>query len=229
MFCSECGQKASGKFCSHCGHRLPASTPNDAVPVVRILDESNLNKPESPVVADLIEPVADWDHEVRYETLLSVPSVRDTINRHASMARKSMTGEDFLKLCDKVMPIGVPMEKIASLIQPLYARLGISTGKQRVGHVRAPAGRVILRMLCSLARRGQSLRVVKQADDGCSFEAMLPSDIFALEGDLIVGVRKLNDVTEVTAATKIPGQFFDLGKSNRALDALFIDLHQDAA
>jgi len=226
MFCSECGQQASGKFCSHCGHRLAAGGSANSVPVVRILDESHMQPLVEPAVVEVPE---NWDEVVRYETLLSVPAVRDTINRHASMARKTLSGEDFLKLCDQVMPMGVPMEKIASLIQPLYARLGIATGKQRVGHVRAPAGRVILRMLCSLARRGQSLKIVKQADDGCCFEAMLPSDLFALEGDLLVGVRKLNDVTEVTAATKIPGQLFDWGKSNRALDALFADLQRDAA
>ena len=226
MYCSECGQQASGKFCSYCGHKLAVPGSGNSVPEVRILDESHLQQQTPELAVGLPD---NWDQEVRYETLLAVPSVRETINRHASMARKKLSGEDFLKICDKVMPIGVPMEKIASLIQPFYARLGISTGKQRVGHVRAPAGRVMLRMLCSLARHGQSLRVVKQADDGCSFEAVLPSDICALEGDLLVGVRKLNDMTEVVAATKIPGQLFDLGKSNRALDALFADLQQDAA
>lgn len=224
MYCSECGQQVSGKFCSHCGHRLAAAAAPQPLADVRILDESQLRTPD--VVPE--SPV-DWDHEVRYESLLSVPAFRETINRHAGMARKTLSGEDFLKLCDKVMPMGVPLDKVASLVQPLYARLGIVTGKQRVGHVPAPVGRVMLRMLCSLARRGQSLRIVKQADDGCCFEAMLPSDLFALEGDLLVGVRRLDAFTEVTAATKIPGQFFDWGKSNRCLDSLFEDLQRDAA
>jgi hypothetical protein len=223
MYCSECGQKASGKYCSHCGHRLLAEFANEPSSTILRLDESHL-------VPDPSDPFStNWDHEVRYEALLRVPIVRDTINRHASMARQSLSGEDFLKLCDKVMPVGVPLDKVATFIQPLYAKLGVSTGKQRNGRVSAPVGRVMLRMLCSLARRGQKLRIVNQADDGCCFEAMLPSDMFALEGDLLVGVRRFDGATEVTAATKIPGQFFDWGKSSRCLDTLFADLERDVA
>ncbi len=32
-----------------------------------------------------------------------VPCVRDTISRHASLASKGMTDEQFLKICDKLM------------------------------------------------------------------------------------------------------------------------------
>ncbi|MBX3415674.1 MAG: hypothetical protein KF708_23515 [Pirellulales bacterium] len=197
-----------------------AETPS----TLRVLDETPLRQqdaePELPV---------DWEQEVRYETLLNVTRVRDTINRHATMSRTPLSGEEFLKLCDKVMPMGVPLDKVAALVQPLYARLGIQTGKHRAGQVQAPIGRVMLRMLCSLARNGQTLRLVTQAEDGCCFEAVLPSDMFALEGNLIVGVRRAAGSTEVTAATKIPGQLFDWGKSNRCLETLFVDLERDVA
>lgn len=233
MFCSECGQKASGKFCSNCGQRLTATAPGPLgdVPVIRLADLPA--KADEPLVAAVVDPVAplpaDWDHELNYETLLSVPRVRETIARHAAQAKKTLSGEEFLKICDKVMPLGVPMEKLAGVIQPLYARFGIATGKQRVTYVGAPVGRVMVRTLCSLARNGQNLKLVKQADDGCCFEAVLPSDVFALEGDLLVGIRRHETMTEVSAATKIPGQFFDWGKSNRCLDRLLADLFQDAA
>lgn len=224
MYCSECGQKASGKFCSHCGHRLQVEAKTETPTPIRLLDETPMRDSEESVAS-----TTDWEQEVRYEALLNVPRVRDTINRHATMSRTPLSGEDFLKLCDKVMPMGVPLDKVASLVQPLYARLGIQTGKQRAGQVRAPIGRVMVRMLCSLARNGQTLRLVTQADDGCCFEAVLPSDMFALEGNLIVGVRRAEGATEITAATKIPGQFFDWGKSNRCLETLFADLQRDAA
>jgi len=224
MYCSECGQKASGKFCSHCGHRLQIEAANNTQTSIRLLDESSRHGSDG-----VVEPTTDWEQEVRYEALLNVTRVRETINRHASMSRTPLSGEEFLKLCDKVMPMGVPLDKVASLVQPLYARLGIQTGKQRAGQVRAPVGRVMMRMLCSLARNGQTLRLVTQADDGCCFEAVLPSDMFALEGNLIVGVRRAEGVTEITAATKIPGQLFDWGKSNRCLETLFADLERDVA
>lgn len=224
MYCSECGQQAFGKFCSHCGTRLQAAgQPGDAAPPLRVIDGS------MPAQAAAAEPSGDWERELRYEALLALPHVRDAINRHASLARKSLSGEEFLQLCEKVMPSGVPLDKVALLAQPLYAKLGIATGKQRQGQILAPVGRVMLRMLCSLARRGQNLRLVRQADDGCFFEAVLPSDVLSFEGELMIGVRQLAGGTEVNAATQIKGQFFDWGKSQRCLDNLFADLHQDAA
>ncbi len=53
--------------------------------------------------------------------------------------------------------------------------------------------------------------------------------MFALEGDLLVSVRRTASGAEVDAATKIGGQLFDWGKSNRSLDRLFADLSRDAA
>jgi hypothetical protein len=209
MFCSECGKAAHGKFCSHCGAPLAITeSATDVVPV---------------------DVVPEWDREVQYETILKFPGVRDTIERHARQAPKRMTGEQFLALADKLVPLGVPLEGLAAVVQPLYARLGIKTGKERARYVPAPVGRVIVRALCSLARNGQTLRGVTQAPDGCLFEAALPSDLFSLQGDLLVSVRRNGSQAEVSGVTRIAGQFFDWGKSNRCLDQLFTDLTREAA
>jgi hypothetical protein len=209
MFCSECGKPGHGKFCSHCGASLELS--------------------ESAIDAIPSESVIDWDREVRYETILKFPSVRDTIERHSRQSPKRMTGEQFLALAEKLVPLGVPLEGLAALVQPLYARLGIKTGKARAQQVQAPAGRVLVRALCSLAHHGQALRGVTQAPDGCLLNATLPSGLFSLEGDLLVSVRRSGLQTEVSGATCIRGQFFDWGKSNRCLDTLFSDLKREAA
>jgi hypothetical protein len=204
MFCSHCGQPAANRFCAHCGQPLD----NAGGVAIAVVDEP-------------------WEEEFRYEALIRAPQVRDAISRHASFARKGMSGEQFLKICDKLMPLGVPMESLAAVIQPLYAALGISTGKQRLVQIQASIGRVMQRALCSLARRGQTLRDVQQAADGCVLTAELPSDLFALAGDIMVTLRRRDAATEVNAATKIGGQWFDWGKSNRALDQLFADLQHD--
>jgi hypothetical protein len=205
MFCSECGQPAQGKFCSHCGTPLAS--------VIAVVETTN------------------WETEHRYEVLMRVPDFRATVERHAAMAKKGMTGEEFLQLASKFMTHGVPMDKVAALAQPLYAKWGIGTGKERVEAIDAPVGRVMLRVLCSLARHGQSLRGVKQGTDGCLFEAVLPSDFFSFEGDLLVTVRRpQNDgdaKTRVSAATKIKGQLYDWGKSRKCLDELFANLQLD--
>ena len=120
----------------------------------------------------------------------------------------------------------MPIEALTGVAQPLLTQLGIETGKQRTEGVAAPPGRVLVRALCSLARHGQSLRSVVQAEDGCLLEAVLPSDLFSLEGELLVGVRRVGEQAEVAATVHIGGQIYDWGKSKHCLEQLFSDLAQ---
>lgn len=209
MYCSECGHAAHGKFCSHCGTRLQGGECSSEL-----------------VTAELAK---DWQHEVRYDVLLKYPEVRSMVEESARQAPKRLSGEQFLALAEKLIPIGVPMEGMAAVAQAFYARLGIQTGKQRTGDVAAPIGQVLVNVLCSLARQGQTLRRVTQAEDGCLIEATLPSDMFALEGDLFVGVSKDGERTRVTASTRISGQLFDWGKSTRCLERIFGDLERSSS
>ncbi|MBX9790069.1 MAG: hypothetical protein K2Y37_14225 [Pirellulales bacterium] len=168
-----------------------------------------------------------WDDEVNYRALVQTPEVRELVDRYASQSRKTMTGEELLQLAEKIMPTGVPLDKVMSLFQPLATQMGIGTGQERVERIQAPVGRVLVRVLCSLARHGQSLRHVRQGSDGCALEASLPSDVWALEGLLGITVVRRGGWTDVGAATKIGGQWFDWGKSRRALDQFFADLGHD--
>lgn len=202
MYCSHCGAQAVGNFCSQCGKALQAV---------------------------IVEATIAWEHECQYELLLQVPAVREAIDYHARQSRKRMSGEQFLALCDKLVPCGVPLEVLASLVQPLYASWGVATGKQRTAAVAAPVGRVLLRLLCALAAGGHEIRHVQQARDGCLIESSIPSDIWSFEGDLVIAVRAQGQFTEVQAATKFKGQFFDWGKSNRCLNSLFGSLQTDPA
>jgi hypothetical protein len=68
---------------------------------------------------------------------------------------------------------------------------------------------------------------VEQFDAGCLLIAELPSSVCALAGQLTVGIEHRPKRTKVTAATRIPGQMYDWGKSQRCLDVLFKDLDTD--
>jgi len=200
MFCSNCGTEVSGNFCWKCG--APLKDVSASPPAVN----------------------QDWSQEVRYEHLIRIPEVRDVVSRHAAMARKSLSGEEFLAFSDKVIPLVVSLEKLGAVVQPLYAQLGIKTGKEHSETLSSPPGTVIVSALCSLARHGQILQQVRQFEDGCLLEATLPSDMWSWEGTLYVSVRKAGTGTRVDGATNIKGQLFDWGKSKRCLETLFSDL-----
>lgn len=142
-----------------------------------------------------------------------------------------MSGEDFLALCDKVFkPIpGVTLSKIGAIAQPVFADLGVKTGKTRTERFLIPPGKVIVATLCSLARHGQSLHHVEQGQDGCFLRAGLPSDLFSFAGDLLVTIQRQDQGTTVEAATAIKGQLYDWGKSKRILNALFEEIGQNPA
>jgi hypothetical protein len=162
-----------------------------------------------------------------YETLIAVPEVRQRIARHAALAKKRMSGEQFLDVCDKlVSPLtgGVSLTAIAALTQPLTEKLGLKTGKSRIEQFDGPPGMMIVAVLCSLAQHGQQLRNVVQAERGCVIHAELPSDLWSFAGEVVVAVRGESQATVVEAVATVKGQYYDWGKSRRAIDQLFNDL-----
>jgi hypothetical protein len=213
VFCSECGEQVQGKFCWACGAKLAPAA--DAALAT-----------DRDVVLEL-----DWSNLVDYEALIRVSDVRDRIARSAARSKKSMTGEQFLDLCDKAMGggFGIPMSTIAHFAQGLHAKLGIKTAKSRSEFLSQRPGTVLVALLCSLATHGREVREAHQLSDGCIVKAVLPSDMFALEGALIVGVSRQAGGTRIEARTEIAGQMFDWGKSSRCLDELFRELGDSMA
>lgn len=209
MFCSECGAAARGKFCSSCG---------TALTLVAI---------QSP---NVIPVPVDWSDISDCQSLLAIPAVRDQISRAASKAKKGLSGEEVLETFGKTMgklagiPVPIPMTGLAHFAQSTYAKLGIKTGKTRTEFITQPIGHVLVSLLCSLARNCRELRGTHQITDGVIIVAALPSDLFALEGDLVLTVARAKTGTQIEAKTDIPGQIYDWGKSNRCLDALFAEL-----
>ena len=207
MYCVNCGLKLGGRFCAGCGTPVaPAAEAKDLV------------------------PVGDWQHEVRYAVLLRFPEVRDRLAKVPESA-KTITGEEWLELCDQAFKpfAGVSVKTIATIAAPLYAKMGIKTGKKRASVFAEPPGQVIVDVLCALAKNGLPLVKVHQGQSGCVIEAKLPSDLWAFEGQVVVTVEGIGEETKVEAATNIPGQLFDWGKSTRCLEKLFDNLGTKAA
>jgi hypothetical protein len=57
-----------------------------------------------------------------------------------------MSGEQLLELCDKafVPLVGVSLSTMASIVVPIYSRLGVWTGKSRSEVLSAPIGKVLV-------------------------------------------------------------------------------------
>ena len=211
MYCSHCGASASGNFCAACGSALAAS-------IARPTPADEPARPTTP---------QDWSRIMDYDVLLRVPEVRDLIASHAARSKSSISGEQFLELCDKfISPLtaGVPLSPLAKVGQSMYAKLGVKTGKTLAEFLPEPAGHVLVRALCSLAERGHVLQTASSASDGCVLTATLPSDLLSFAGEIIVTVEQLERGSRVEALTNIPGQLFDWGKSTRCLATLFDDL-----
>ena len=227
MYCSECGVKGTGKFCTACGNRLAASNGADGAPSGR--EATGEVASFDPTVFLTI----DWSELLEYEQLISIPAVRDRIARASAQSKKRMTGEEILDLYGKAMGklTGVPltMSTIAGFAQSAYAKMGVKTGKSLAAVFAMPTGEMIVRVLCHHAKNGRVLRDVQQLSDGCILRASLPSDLFALEGDLIVAVTRQLRATRIEAQTDIPGQMFDWGKSGRCLETLLGELGAAAA
>ena len=71
MYCSECGTKGTGKFCTGCGNRLAAASGSgeaDAGPRRRDPDFD-------PTVVLAI----DWSDLIDYEQLIAIPAVRTAL------------------------------------------------------------------------------------------------------------------------------------------------------
>jgi hypothetical protein len=167
----------------------------------------------------------DWTQSVVYRDIIARPELRAMVDAAAARSKQGMSAEKFLGQADKLMAAvgghsgGALM---GELMKPFLSKMHtIKTVSHRFD---LPPGRAILAALCSLAGRGQTLKAARQIEDGLALEAVLPSDAFAFEGKLFVTLKRDGAGTMVEASTQVPGQKFDLGKSTRAINALFEEI-----
>jgi len=199
MYCSNCGSKERGNYCAKCGAELAA------------IDSHDLEK-------------IDWRCEINYSNLLRIAEVRDLISLATQKSEKKLSLEELFDLFGgalKPLTGEVSAGKLAAISRPVASRFGVSVKKKRCVELTHPPGKIIVSFLCFLAESGQKVIQVEQADDACLIEAEIPSDIWSWEGTILVVVKESHKGTSVEAATKIKGQMFDFGKSERLLDKLF--------
>jgi hypothetical protein len=181
-----------------------------------------LPPPSAPTQAS--RPVVDWQNEVNYAALCEIPEVVLQVERAAAQSSKPIEGKEYLKVFDEIF--GVSISDLSTVVVPILDRMGMRTGKERSEGLPYPAGRVLVGVLCSLARHAQTLEQVQQFDDGCLLLAKLPSDIWTWGGSIVAVVHQLGrGRSQLEAATLVKGQTYDWGKSKRVLQTIFAEVH----
>ncbi|WP_291204145.1 hypothetical protein [Hyphomonas sp.] len=223
MFCTQCGKAAASEhvFCAGCGTKLLRET--GAAPVGPIAAVSE------PATAPVTEATSweDWRETTNYRVVLGHPEVKALIADAAKVSKAGMTGDEFLKLAQPILDAsgsgGVPMKLIAEIATPLYAKMGVKTGKDAKNGYATTYGRTLGAILCSLASRNQTLVAVHEGTDGCVVQAEIPSSMTTWKGKLSLTLERKAEGTLVSSAVVFEGQSSDWGRSKRILD----DLHQD--
>lgn len=176
---------------------------------------------------DGVDASADWADEHRFEVIIGIPVVHNAVSSCAAHARVPMSAEEFLARAGVVFPaLGKAIHRGAvARGRGRALKRGWRTGKSQAAEIRAPIGRVIASVLCSMAFHGQVVQSVEQREDGCTLIAEIPSDRKTFGGVLQVRIdRGANHSTTLDAKAEIPGQLYDWGKSKQTLADLFADV-----
>jgi hypothetical protein len=116
---------------------------------------------------------------------------------------------------------GVSSLAVAKLVQPLYAKFGMKTSKQRAEFSPLPTGEVIARLLVALARLGYAPAEMSHDHESCTIEVTMPVDLRGMEGTLRLVVTRHIAGTQIAAAAQIEGQWYDWGLCQSRVDRLF--------
>ena len=223
MFCTHCGRAAQPEhvFCAGCGTRLLRETPASTGLMAAAAPQPAAPSPPAPWTGE------DWRETTNYRVVLAHPEVKALIADAAKASKAGMSADEFMKLAQPVLDAagsgGVPMKLIAEIATPIYAKMGVKTGKDAKNGYATPYGRVLAAILCSLASRNQRLIAIEEGTDGCVVQAEIPSSMTTWKGKMSLTVERKPEGTLVSSAVVFEGQSSDWGRSKRVLD----DLHQD--
>jgi hypothetical protein len=228
MFCTQCGKQAAPEhvFCSGCGTRLLRG---DALPAAFVPQAGMAFAPAAAALpeANVLWTGGDWRETTDYRDVLGRPEVKALIAEAAKANKAGMTADEFIKLAQPLLDAsgggGVPMKLIMEMAQPMYAKMGIKTGKETRNGYASPFGRTLAAILCALASRQQRLVAMQEGTDGCIVQADVPSSVTTGTGKLTLTLERKAEGTLVSSAVLFEGQSSDWGRSKRLLD----DLHQD--
>lgn len=224
MYCVHCGAEGAATYCAVCGQRQEVER---QVPPEANLGQTDTSDVGSCTEASELRPPVCWTKSLQYNDVLASPEPRERIAAASRGASQGVTGEDLLAVFDAVSPIGFSLGKLTNAVLPIYDKLGIRIDRESQALFDAPPGRVILAVLCTLAARSLAIADVRQDANRCALLADLPWGLMTNPGKLHVLVMADDPCVRVSLATRISGQWYDFGKSQRLIDELFDAIQGD--
>lgn len=164
-----------------------------------------------------------------YRQVADDPHCQEILKWAAADASTQMSGEEFLDSVAKVVAVPIPAGAIGKGLSRGYAALGVTTGNTQTHVVQQPYGYVLLAVLAFLAANAMPIADVADTSDQCLVQAVIPSNLLSWKGRILVTLRTDGGRVHVEAATKIPGQMYDWGRSKRMLGKLFGAVDERAA
>lgn len=204
IYCPECKEKIVKNYCGECG--------------TKGLDKSKID--------GLV--VKSWWEEKDLKLVVENPEVQDIIKHYLAQSKKSISADVFLKRIDLLLsPLaGVSVQKIADVSLPIYKKLGVKTGKSKTVVYTDVIQKVVVKVLCSLAKNNYPLLEAKEALNGMILIAEIPSDMKTFGGEVIISLQENEAEVEVRIDAKIKGQLFDWGKSKSVIKNIHRDIEE---
>lgn len=231
MYCVHCGAAGAAKFCASCGQSQGSIQTSSKPHLTESSDGSLTIGPRAAnnvEFAKALDQESDWTSSLDYELILGQIHARDRIAAASRDAGPSVTGDDILQVFDAISPIGFPLAKFTKAILPIYDKLGIKTDRRAQCIYDTAPGRLMLATLCAIASHALTIDEVQQAPQKCSLSTEIPSSLYTNRGRLNILIEDCQTYCQITMTTRISGQWYDWGKSNRLannmLDAVLADL-----
>ena len=150
------------------------------------------------------------------------PRAAELIAEAKGRSVKDVSGEDILKLFDKVVP-GTKLG--GSLGQALWSRAGVKAETAQTGRLAgAPYAYGVLALVCAAARANlEVVEIAEPSPGGCALRTKTPSSVWAFAGEAAFALETDEDGCTIEAHTVTKGQAFDWGRGKRLLGGVLDD------
>ena len=200
MYCHNCGFETENESCPKCG--------------------TSIVKSDSKIITS-------WRKETDLKKVAKHPDVLDQIHEFSKLSNERINSQYLLDKFDLVFGTftGASTNLIIEIATPIYAKLGVKTGKKSELTLDIPINEVFVKLLCAIsANKKLEFNEFHQAIDGLLIICKVKPDLLSYKGDLLITLKEKNHEVIAEFNLVIKGQLYDFGKSKRIIAKILTDL-----